>query len=72
MAEFAATEIVLIVGEMCHVVIVLLFSMEDTIQSKQFRFGQNVLKNKTKQQTTKIRFCPWAEKGITCVLLLQK
>lgn len=46
MAKFAATEIILIGGEMCHVVIVLVFSMEDSIQiqSKQFRVGQDVLR----------------------------
>lgn len=36
---------------MCHVVIVLVFSMEDSIQiqSKQFRVGQNVLSREEKQ-----------------------
>lgn len=45
-AEFAAVAIVLIAGEMCHVFIVPLFSLEGSIQSKQFRFVWNVLEKK--------------------------
>lgn len=68
MAEFAAVAIVLIAGEMCHVFIVPLFSLEGSIQSKQFRFVWNVLEKKN----TIIFCCPRVKRAIACVLLLRK